>query len=80
MATPDAHTPCPFCHITVRTLMEEALQVRFSPGRLEGAAPELLARFVAAVDDAWPLFEAHYANQAHAFSRELAGARGDTGA
>lgn len=70
--TPDAHTPCPACPIVVRDLYAVGRRVLIRIQ--EVAAPEYEELYLA-LEALRPWYEAHYANQLHAFSPELEDAR-----
>ena len=70
--TPDEFTPCPFCPDVVRALFRVACRVVERERQYRTPEYEELAAIVATLQ---PFYDAHYANQAHAFSTHLEDAR-----
>lgn len=72
--TIDDHNACPACPLPVRHLYAWALKVLAIDPALRSLRPEY-EELHQAVEAMRPHVEAHHANQLHAFSPELAGAR-----
>lgn len=70
--TIDAHNACPACPVIVRDLYAVGRRVLI---REQDAATAEYEELYLALEQLRPFIEAHHANQLHAFSPELAGAR-----
>lgn len=73
----DAHTPCPACPQVVRDfyVVSRRLLSVTAYATAAGEADVVSDEFLAALDALKLWIEAHHANQVHAFSPELEGAR-----
>jgi hypothetical protein len=73
----DEHTPCVGCATPVQEVFSRAVAVVAAHDRARGEAEPhpLIASLAAALNRLRPHIEAHFANQLHAYSEELAPAR-----